>query len=153
MADKTVAACEIGSKRYREFFFQFTTSLGRPCQLSAILLIFLIFLRSLAHLEARAVSLSIKTLSLKIDKVGKKYKAKHKSKGGIKLKPRTWSVISGSLRQNVNFDTARENIPGTRSLAVATLPSASRIPPNRFLRKTSRWRSTLMPLPCFGVAR
>ena len=52
MADKTVAACEIGSKRYREFFFQFTASLGRPCQLSAILLIFLIFLCSLAHLEA-----------------------------------------------------------------------------------------------------
>jgi hypothetical protein len=50
--DKTVAACEIGSKRYREFFFQFTASLGRPCQLSAILLIFLIFMSSLAHLEA-----------------------------------------------------------------------------------------------------
>ena len=121
MADKTVAACEIGSKRYREFFFQFTASLGRPCQLSAILLIFLIFLRSLAHLEAGAVSLSIKTLSLKIDKVGKKYKAKHKSKGGIKLKPRTRSASRDRCVKR-KLDTARENIPGTRSLAVATLP-------------------------------
>jgi hypothetical protein len=33
-ADKTVAACEIGFKTYREFFFQFTASLGGPCQLS-----------------------------------------------------------------------------------------------------------------------